>query len=144
MPFVFRQAGALLLVAVVPALYAATFHPREPAWSKDRILAPEVTWGTVQEWQRLVLLIDTRSAADFARGHIPGALSLSEGQWERQLPALINAWQPGARMVVYCANPNCGTSQSVARRLRSELGIKSVFVLKGGWGAWIDAQKQKK
>ena len=106
-------------------------------------MIPEVAWSTVQEWPGLRLLVDARSEVAFRRQHIPGALPLSEVQWEERLPAVIQAWQPGARVVVYCDNLGCESSQAVARRLRRELGINDVFVLKGGWNAWLEAQKQK-
>jgi rhodanese-related sulfurtransferase len=137
----FRQAGVLLLAALLPALLAGALHPRRPAWSRDQAMMPEVVWSTVREWPGLKLLVDARSGEAFRRQHIPGALPLSEGQWEERLPAFIKAWQPGARVVVYCDNAGCQASQAVARRLRRELGINSVFVLKGGWGAWLESQK---
>ena len=139
-----RPAARLLLVALVPALLAATFHPRRPAWSKDQAMVPETAWSTVQRWRGLVLVIDARNTAAFARQHIPGALPLREKHWEEQLPAMIKAWRPGAKVVVYCDNEVCTTSQSVARRLRRDLGNNDVFVLKGGWGAWLEAQKPGK
>jgi rhodanese-related sulfurtransferase len=141
LPHVFRQAGVLLLAALVPALLAAAFHPRRPAWSRDQAMIPEVAWSTVQQWPGLRLLVDARSEVDFRRRHIPGAFPLDEARWEARLPAVIQAWQPGARVVVYCDNLGCESSQAVARRLRRELGINDVFVLKGGWSAWLEAQK---
>ncbi|MDD2764129.1 MAG: rhodanese-like domain-containing protein [Opitutaceae bacterium] len=143
-PRIFRQAGVLLLAALAPALLTATLHPRRPAWAKDQIMIPEAAWSTIQEWRDPVLLIDARSAADFSRDHIPGALPLSESQWEEQLPTVIQAWRPGARVVVYCANPGCGTSQSAGRRLRRELGSNTIFVLKGGWSAWLETHSQER
>jgi len=137
----FRQAGVLLLAALIPALLAGVFHPRRPAWSRDQAMIPEVAWGTVREWPGLKLLVDARSEEAFQRQHISGAFPLSEARWEERLPAFIKAWQPGARVVVYCDNTGCQASQAVARRLRRELGINDVFVLKGGWGAWLVAQK---
>ena len=139
----FRQAGVLLLAALIPALLAGAFHPRRPAWSKDQTMILEVAWSTVREWPDLKLLVDARSEETFRRQHIPGALPLSEAQWEERLPAFIKAWQPGARVAVYCDNAGCEASQAVARRLRRELGINDVFVLKGGWGAWLEAQKSR-
>ena len=143
LPLVFRQAGVLLLAALVPALLAAAFHPRRPAWLKDQAMVLEVAWSTIREWPGLRLLVDARSEVAFRRQHIPGAFPLGEAQWEERLPAFIKAWQPGARVVVYCDNAGCQASQAVARRLRRELGIADVFVLKGGWSAWLEAQKQK-
>jgi rhodanese-related sulfurtransferase len=141
---VIRQAGGLVLLALVPAFFTAGFHPRRLAWSQDEIGVPEMTWRTAQRWRRWVLPVDARSSAAFASQHIPGALPLSEEQWEEQLPAVINAWRPGARVLVYCASQGCETSQSVAYRLHREMGIDDVFVLKGGWSAWLEAQPQRR
>ena len=43
---------------------------------------------------------------------------------------------PIRRVVVYCDGGGCEASRHVADRLRDKLGMKSVFVLKGGWPAW--------
>jgi 3-mercaptopyruvate sulfurtransferase SseA len=140
-PRTFRQAGAVLLAALVPALLAAALHPRRPTWSREQALVPEVTWATVQDWRGQVLFVDARSAAAYRGQHIPGALSLNEGGWEQLLQAVTAAWRPGGRVVAYCDDQGCEASQSVAQRLRRELGVNEVFVLKGGWGAWLEAQK---
>jgi len=135
-----RQSSVLLVAALVPALLAAVLQPRRPAWSRAQAEAPEVSWPEVAGWSGPVLYVDARPPEAFARRHIPGALSLPESQWEALLPGVIRTWQPGCRVVVYCDNQACGASQSVAVRLRRELGIDQVFVLQGGWNAWREAQ----
>lgn len=136
-----KQAGVLLLAALIPVLLTAAFHPRRPAWSRDQAMVTEVTLDTLGQWRGAVLLVDARGAAAYERQHIPGALSLSGGKWDDLLEALAKEWRPGMRVVVYCDNRNCGASQSVARRLRRELAVADIYVLKGGWDAWLEAQK---
>ncbi len=136
-----RQSAALLAAALVPALLEAAWHPRRPSWSLADASAPGVTWAQVAGWREPALLIDARPAADYEARHIPGALPLSGPRWEAELPPIIQAWRPGRRVVVYCDDAGCGASQEVARRLRRELGIDEVFVLNGGWGAWLKAQQ---
>ena len=138
---IFRRAGAILLAALVPALLAAAWHPRRPAWSHERALVAEVAWTTVQDWRASVLFVDARSVDAYRRQHIPGALSLGERGWEGLLQAVVAAWRPGGRVVAYCDDRGCDASQAIARRLRRELGVNDVFVLKGGWSAWLEAQK---
>jgi len=46
------------------------------------------------------------------------------------------------RVVVYCNSQRCDASREVAVRLRHELQIDNVFVLQGGWNAWLEAQKK--
>lgn len=135
-----RQSSVLLVAALVPALLAAVLHPRRPAWSRAQAEAPEVSWAEVAGWSGPVLFVDARAPDAFARRHIPGAQSLPESQWETQLPEVIRTWQPGCRVVVYCDNQACDASQEVAGRLRRELGISQVYVLQGGWSAWLAAQ----
>lgn len=135
-----RQTGALLVAALIPALLAAAFHPRRPAWSPARAEAPSVTLRQAAGWRGRVLFVDARGEPAFAQRHIPGALPLREAQWEALLPVFLKAWQPGARVVVYCDREGCDASQAVAIRLRRELGLDQVFVLKGGWDAWLEAQ----
>ena len=135
-----RQTSVLLVAALVPALLAAMLHPRRPAWSRAQAGAPEVTWAEAAAWPGPVLWVDARAPDAYAQRHIPGALPLSEAHWEEQLPGFLRAWQPGAHVVVYCDDRACDASQSAARRLRQELGIDQVFVLAGGWSAWLAAQ----
>ncbi len=134
-----REAGALLALALVPAVAAAFLHPRRPAWSEDASLATQVTWATVEGWTAPRLIVDAREPAQYAQGHIPGALPLSEDHWDADRGGVAAVWQPGVRIVVYCASPSCGTAESVARRLRRDLGTETVYVLKGGWNTWRES-----
>ena len=138
-----RQAGLLLLIALIPAAIAAVFHPRRPGWSREQALIPEVEWTAVRNWRDHVLLVDARSAAAYSRSHIPGALSLSGGGNDEGMAALVAAWNPGTRLVVYCDSPRCDAAQVAAGRLSRDLGTRDVYVLKGGWSAWIEAQTRK-
>jgi len=135
-----RQSSVLLATALVPALLAAMLHPRRPSWSRAQAEVPEVNWAAVSAWAGPVLLVDARPPEAFALRHILGALSLPESRWEAQLPGVVRAWQPGCRVVVYCDDRACDASQEVAQRLRRELGIDPVFVLQGGWSAWLAAR----
>jgi rhodanese-related sulfurtransferase len=132
----------ILLVALVPAVLSALFHPRRPVWSLEQAVVPEVEWAAVQQRAHPVLLIDARPAAAYERGHIPGALLLGASSGDGGMVAVARAWQPGTRLVVYCDGPRCDAAQSAARRLRRELGIEDVAMLKGGWSAWIETHKQ--
>jgi rhodanese-related sulfurtransferase len=131
---VLTQAAAILLLALLPALASALWHPRRPAWQSD-----EVTLAAASAWGKSVLWVDARPDADFARAHIPGALPLNEDRWDELLPHLIDQWDPSRKVVVYCSTLSCQASRDVARRLREEVSLPNVFVLQGGWEAW---QKQ--
>jgi rhodanese-related sulfurtransferase len=137
-----RQAAAIVLLAAIPALAATLWHPHKPEWSRSTGDTPEISWDRARALKSGVLWIDARKADDFQRGHIDNALSLDEARWEDSLPGVIAAWHPGATIVVYCDGADCGTSRSVARRLKRELGVSGVYVLKGGWREWPKTTKR--
>ncbi len=72
---------------------------------------------------------------------MPGAVCPNEDHWNEMLPAIVGTWTPDRKIVVYCKSQSCSASHAVARRLRDEAGFTEVFVLKGGWEAWVAAQK---
>lgn len=131
-----RECAAILLLAVIPAALSLALHPRRPALAWTPPGAAEVELAMVRGWSTPVLWVDARPAAAFERGHVPGAVPLTEAAWEQQLPGLLAAWQPAARIVVYCDSSACDASQAVARRLERELQLPGIYVLKGGWDTW--------
>ncbi len=125
----------ICLLAAIPTIAAAFVHPNRPAWDHQALKEGEVLLVTVQGWQH-VLWVDARSAKSFADDHVPGAVLLNEDEWDELLGALLEQWRPGVQVVVYCSSQACQASAAVAQRLREEVGLGDVYVLKGGWEAW--------
>ena len=121
-----------MLFAVFPAVTAGFLHPSRP----DPARIPIVEASTVKEWGKPFLWVDARSRTEFLRDGIPGAVSLSEDEWENSIDGFLDAWDSGKAVVVYCGGGDCGTSESVARRLRKEAGITEIYVLRGGVDSW--------
>jgi rhodanese-related sulfurtransferase len=132
----------LLALALVPALLAAWLHPRRPAWSWARPAVAELSLADAMSLAPPPVWVDARPDEEYAAQHVPGALSLNEDHWEELLPKFLAVWRPGTRVVVYCNSQRCDASREVAVRLRHELQIGDVFVLQGGWNAWLEAQKK--
>jgi len=132
---IFKQALLLLLLALLPALCAAVFHPLRPGWKSG-----EVTLWTARAWVPNVLWIDARPAMEYRLAHIEGAVLLNEDGWDELLPAVLEKWSPEQKVVVYCSSQSCAASHEVARRLREEAGLPEVFVMEGGWEAWEAAE----
>ena len=86
----------------------------------------------VSQWKEQVLWVDARSAADFTSAHVPGAVRLTEDNWDELLTELLKAWEPDCVVVVYCSSQKCHASEEVAKRLREEVGLKPVYILRGG------------
>ncbi|MEI8340383.1 MAG: rhodanese-like domain-containing protein [Verrucomicrobiota bacterium] len=135
-----RPAVLILLVALIPSLGAALWHPKRPSWSRP-VAGNEIDLSTAVQWGARVLWVDARPRVEFDRGHIPGAVLLNEDEWDRLLDGFLDAWKRDAFVVVYCSSVSCDASHEVAARLKSEARIENIYVLKGGWETW---QAQKK
>lgn len=79
------------------------------------------------------ILLDVRSPALFARGHIAGAINLPHGKIVRSKMA---TWPDDTVFVTYCAGPHCNGAARGALRL-ADLG-RPVKIMAGGITGWLD------
>lgn len=79
------------------------------------------------------VVLDVRSEALFAKGHVPGAISLPHG---RIVERNVAAYPPETLFVVYCAGPHCNGADRAALRL-ARLG-RPVKKMIGGITGWLD------
>ena len=90
---------------------------------------------------KTVAVVDTRSEAEFTRGHIPGAVSLTDEGLAARAPEAVRAIdllkKSKLPIVVYCACPAELTSLRVAEALRAE-GLPDARALTGGWVEWFN------
>ena len=129
-----RQAALLLALALLPAIVSGVVQLR---WSAAEPLAPgEVKSATVREWGPKVQWVDARPRDKFAAEHIEGALLLNEDEWDKLVGPFLDAWDADKTLVVYCDGGSCEASHQVAARLRKDLMIGGVLVLKGGFAEW--------
>ncbi len=61
-----------------------------------------------------VVVVDVRSAADYARGHVPGAISLPAAQLKEKMDSIPR----GMEVIAYCQGPYCVLSPDMVRLLR--------------------------
>jgi rhodanese-related sulfurtransferase len=89
-----------------------------------------------QRLDRGALFLDAREVDWYELGHVPGALPLPEGQFEKHFPALEPRLRerPDLDVIVYCSGFGCEASHNVARELKKR-GIPAA-VLQGGWPSW--------
>jgi rhodanese-related sulfurtransferase len=132
-----RQALVLLALAVVPAVGEGIYFQENVSWQSPVRASEMVDVDQARAWGNDVTWVDARPDEEFARDHVPGAISLNEDRWNELLPGLLNVWSPDKKIVVYCSSQSCNASREVARRLRDEAQLKNVFVLKDGWEAWL-------
>ena len=79
------------------------------------------------------VLLDVRSHELFARGHVPGALSLPHG---KIVESRLAGFAADTVFVVYCAGPHCNGAHRGAIRL-ARLG-RPVKLMIGGITGWVD------
>jgi len=79
-------------------------------------------------------LVDVREAAEFAAGHIPGAVHLSKGVIERDIEKVIP--DPDAEIVLYCGG---GFRSALAAENLQRMGYTNVWSMDGGWRGWTES-----
>lgn len=79
------------------------------------------------------VLLDVRSPALFAKGHVPGAINLPHG---KIIGSKMAVWPQDTLFVTYCSGPHCNGAARGALRL-AELG-RPVKIMAGGVTGWLD------
>ena len=79
------------------------------------------------------VLVDVRSHEAFARGHVPGAISIPHG---KLIASRLAEYSADTLFVVYCAGPHCNGAARGALKL-AKLG-RPVKLMAGGVTGWLD------
>ena len=79
------------------------------------------------------VLLDVRSPALFAKGHVPGAVNLPHA---KIIESRLREYPKSTLFVTYCAGPHCNGAARAAARL-ARLGF-AVKLMAGGMTGWID------
>jgi rhodanese-related sulfurtransferase len=117
------SAVAAALSAEAEAHFAAEFTFETDCWD---------VWDSMAKGADFVLL-DVRSPALYAKGHVPGAINLPHG---KIVTSKMDQWPADTLFVVYCAGPHCNGAAKGALRL-ARLG-RPVKLMAGGITGWID------
>jgi rhodanese-related sulfurtransferase len=81
-----------------------------------------------------LVLVDTREDAEWARGHIPGAIHLGRGIIERDIEKTIP--DKATPIVLYCGG---GFRSALAADNLQKMGYRNVISMDGGWRGWTEA-----
>ncbi len=132
-----KQAAVLLFLAAASGAAVYALHPLAPAlYLEDVPLGQgETTMALVDEqWGADVFWVDARPREQYEEGHLPGAFLLNEQEWDTQLfehyETIVENDRP---VVIYCGSEACQSSHKIAQKLREQVGMTDVYVLRGGW-----------
>lgn len=88
---------------------------------------------------KAALIVDAREPAEYAAGHIPGAVNVPYDEAVGD-PARLDAVESGGRPIIcYCGGGSCEVSIHLAEALVYQAGKKRVLVFMGGFPDWESA-----
>jgi rhodanese-related sulfurtransferase len=124
-----RSTSSVTAIAPAPSERALTHFASLLEFETDCWDVHEATAnGTVD-----FVLLDVRSPALFAKGHVPGAINLPHA---KIVAGMLQSYAPRTVFVVYCAGPHCNGAHRAAIRL-AKLG-RPVKLMIGGVTGWLD------
>ncbi len=149
-----KELGLLLGLAVLGALIVNSLSPRgislKGEWDPSRgvitargkndvvvrdLEIPDVRTAKAIYDGGKAFFVDARSQADYARGHIQGAVSFPAGEFDRHMEKFRAAVPASQPIVTYCSGRECDDSHELARRL-FDAGYVNVSVFIDGYPAW--------
>jgi rhodanese-related sulfurtransferase len=116
----------------------AHFHARNAFTT-----GPHETLGMIDA-RADVVIVDVRLPSDFRKGHVPGAINLPKGRWEKGAEAA--GLSKNKLNILYCYNQQCHLASDAAEQLVKQ-GYP-VIELEGGFTTWeafgqpVEAQQQ--
>ena len=85
------------------------------------------------------IFLDARKKADYAAGHIKGALRCFLEEYDVDFPLVRDRLPKEALIVTYCDGDESELSLFLARNMLQE-GYTNVKIFFGGWKEWTDAK----
>ncbi len=81
------------------------------------------------------VFLDARTPAEYAQGHIQGAVNLPWHEVDNYFETVIMTLDPETTTITYCDGEACPLSHDLAMLLK-DLGFTRVKVLVNGWSLW--------
>ncbi len=115
------------------ALIVALLALSAPAAADE--LAPTIAPGELHERQQkgtAPLVIDVRTPAEYAMGHVPGAVNIPH----TELSARLGEVESESGVALYCL---MGPRARLGEKTLREAGVRDILHLDGGLSAWREA-----
>jgi len=81
-------------------------------------------------------VLDVREPAEYAEGHLPGAVNVPRGVLEFKVASHPALTDPDSPILLYCKSGGRG---AMAARILLRMGFSRVTNLAGGFDAWVQA-----
>lgn len=115
-------------LAIVLAVAAGGGHAADAPSIEPAEVGERLAWA-----DRSLVLLDVRTAEEFAEGHVPGAINIPHTELAARIGELEAA--RGRDIVVYCRS---GNRSAKALEALGEAGFRRLFHLKGDFPGWSD------
>lgn len=115
-----------LALAVLGAAIAFGAIAAEPASIEPTTVVERLAWG-----DRSLVVLDVRTPAEYAEGHVPGAVNIPHTELAARIGELADAHSRD--IVVYCRS---GSRAAQALTVLGDAGFTRLFHLKGDYQGW--------
>jgi rhodanese-related sulfurtransferase len=102
-----------------------------PGSIEPKALGDRIAWA-----DRALVVLDVRTPAEYAEGHVPGAINIPNGELAARVAELTDA--KGRDIVVYCRS---GVRAAQALDVLGKAGFKRLFHLQGDYNRWTEEQR---
>ena len=142
-----QRIGIILVASALAAVAANSLSPNRIPWVRNwshqvearaveqKIAVIPLSVAREKFSSKSSVFIDARSARDFAKGHIPGALSIPFEQLDDYYPAIDDLISSGRELVVYCKNRECDDALLLVSELH-KMGCTKAVLYIDGFEAW--------
>ena len=120
-----------LAVLVAMAALAFAAGAASPASIDPKALNDRIAWA-----DRSLVVLDVRTAAEYADGHIPGAINIPRDELAARVGELANARD--SDVVVYC---KAGPRATEAIGVLEKQGFKRLYHLAGDYTRWSEEKR---
>lgn len=118
----------LVLVAFAIAFMAQAANPPSV---EPKSVGERIAWA-----DRSLVLLDVRTPAEYAEGHLPGAINIPHTELASRVAELSESRD--SDIVVYCRS---GTRAEQALGVLKDAGFKRLFHLQGDYRRWSEEKR---
>jgi phage shock protein E len=102
-----------------------------PGSIEPKALGDRIAWA-----DRALVVLDVRTPAEYAEGHVPGAINIPNGELAARVAELSDA--KSRDIVVYCRS---GVRAAQALDVLDKAGFKRLFHLQGDYNRWTEEKR---